>query len=55
LTDEEIKLIYKVTPSAMNRILNNQSEWHGYAEMAKAVREGYMEYLSKLFGGETKK
>lgn len=50
LTDEEATLIFKATPSGMNKILDNQAEWLGFADQTTLMKETYTNYLRDLFG-----
>ena len=51
LTDQEIRDIYKGSPTGTAKILKNQARWNGYADIAEAVKQGYQDYLRALFGG----
>ena len=50
LTDAEAVAIFKATPSGMNKILDNQAEWLGFADQAALMKESYINYLRDIFG-----
>jgi hypothetical protein len=49
LTDDEIIRIYKASPGGMRKIIKNQAAWMGYAEIAEALKSGYVNYLKDIF------
>ena len=52
LTDTEITVIYKASPTGTGKILKHQARWIGYADIADAAVKGYQDYLRSLFGGD---
>ena len=55
LTDAEITAIFKASPTGTGKILKNQSQWAGYADIAEAAVESYKSYLKGIFGGDKAK
>lgn len=55
LKADEFKALYKASPTATMKILYNQIDWNAYADIAEAVKNGYMNYLKSLFGADKAK
>lgn len=55
LTDDEAGSLYKFSPIITGKILKNQIAWVGYADIAESVRQGYRDYLLKIFSEEPRK
>jgi len=50
-TDKEFRTLFRISPRIVEKILDNQVEWRGYADIADAAVKGYRDYIRNIFSG----